>query len=154
VATNPIVWFELQIAPAELRLAVVLGQPILFGYRGTPAAPGEVFLLRPEDSPAAAKDVTAGVGDLINAHRILRLPPEDAECSFRPETLQDPSFHLRIAWMDGRRWATYYPAASTPAEMQAFAEACRRMGVKKIASLPRTALSNDAAESEIVPPEY
>src|SRR5262249_41645258 len=32
--SNPVVWFELQVAPFELRLAALPGQPVLFGCSG------------------------------------------------------------------------------------------------------------------------
>ena len=53
--SSPIVWFEIQLAPSEFRLAVLPGQPILFGSSETAGGPAATWLLRVKENPNAAK---------------------------------------------------------------------------------------------------
>jgi hypothetical protein len=144
VATSPIVWFELQIAPLEFRFAVLPGQPILFGSSDT-----ATWLLRAKENPDAAKALAIGLADVLRSHPFHRSPPNEPEKCFQPEVLKTPSFHLRVAWADGTRWETYHARDAIPPGLIELVEACRRLGLEKIASLGGRRLSAEEALGEV-----
>src|SRR5262245_42963219 len=131
----PVTWFELQIAPFEFRLAVLPGQPILFGCTDTGGGQAGTWLLRVKDNPNAAKAFAIGLANVIRTHPVHTSEPNEPDKCFQPDALQTPSLHLRLAWSDGRRWATFYPRGSIPAPIAELVEACRQLGLKEIASL-------------------
>ena len=133
--SNPIVWFEMQVAPMAVRLAVLPGQPILFGYGETARKPAETWLLRAKENPEAAKAFAIGLGNVIRSNPIFQTAPHDPAKAFDPEALKTLSVHVRMAWADGKRWATYYPTTSIPPPFQSFINSCRQLGMEKIASL-------------------
>jgi hypothetical protein len=138
--SNPIVWFEIQIAPFEFRLAVLPGQPVLFGYS------------EDEGRPGAAKAFAAGLADVIRSHPVYRSEPNESAKCFQVETLKTPSLHVRVGWADGKRWATYYPQDAIPPHMAELVRACRRLGVERIASLNSRPLTPEEALREVRAP--
>ena len=78
--------------------------------------------------------------------------PNEPDKCFQPDALQTPSLHLRLAWADGRRWATFYPRESIPAPIAELVEACRRLGLKEIASLGGRTLTPEEALREVKSP--
>ena len=148
----PVTWFELQIAPNEFRLAVLPGQPILFGSSDTADGSGATWLLRVKDNPNAAKAFAIGLADVIRTHRVHASEPNEPDKCFQPDALKIPSLHLRLAWADGRRWATFYRRESIPMSFLELVEACRRLGHKEIASLAGRALTSEEALREVKNP--
>lgn len=145
----PIVWFELQVAPFEFRLAVLPGQPILFGSSETAGGTAATWLLRVKENPNAAKAFAVGLADILRPHAFQQSEPNEPEKCFQPDTLKVPSFHLRIGWADGKRWATFYPRDAIPAPMVRLVDACRRLGLEKIASLDTRTLTPEEALREV-----
>ena len=150
---NPIVWFELQIAPFEFRLAVLPGQPVLFGCSEAEGRPAATWLLRVKENPNAAKAFATGLAEIIRAHPVHGGEQSEPDKCFQTETLKIPSLHLRIGWADGRRWATFYPRDSIPAPLVELVDACRRLGLEKIASLDSRPLTSEEALREVKGPE-
>ena len=148
---NPIVWFELQIAPFEFRLAVLPGQPVLFGCNEAEGQPAATWLLRVKENPNAVKAFATGLAEVIRAHPVYEGEPREPDKCFQTETLKIPSLHLRIGWADGRRWATFYLRDSIPAPIVKLVDACRRLGMEKIASLGGRRLTPDEALREVKP---
>jgi hypothetical protein len=147
--SNPVVWFELQVAPLEFRLAVLPGQPVLFGCAESEGQPAATWLLRVKENPNAAKAFATGLAEVIRSHPVHESPPSEPDKCFQPETLKVPSLHLRLAWADGRQWATFHPRDSIPAPMLKLVEACRRLGIEKIASLAGRSLTPEEALREV-----
>jgi hypothetical protein len=147
--SNPIVWFELQIAPFELRLAVLPGQPVLFGYAGDEGRPGPTWLLRTKENPDAARAFAASLANVLSSCPVYRSEPNEAAKCFQAETLKAPSLHLRLAWADGTRWATFYPLDALPPQMAELVSACRRLGNERIVPLHSRALTAEEALREV-----
>jgi hypothetical protein len=68
------------------------------------------------------------------------------------DTLKIPSLHVRLAWADGKRWATFYPRDAIPAPMAELVTACRRLGIERIASLNGRLLTPEEALREVKSP--
>jgi hypothetical protein len=150
--SNPIVWFELQVAPFELRLAVLPGQPVLFGYSEAEGRPGATWLLRAKENPNAAKAFAVGLADVIRSNPVYKSEPNESAKCFQVDTLKTPSLHLRLAWADGKRWATFYPRDAIPAPLAELVTACRRLGIERIASLNGRPLTPEEALREVKSP--
>lgn len=151
--SNPIVWFELQVAPFELRLAVLPGQPVLFGYSEAEGRPAATWLLRAKENPNAARAFAVGLADVIRLHPVYRSEPNESAKCFQADTLNTPSLHVRLAWADGKRWATFYPRDDIPATMAELVTACRRLGIERIASLDGRPLTPEEALREVKSPQ-
>jgi hypothetical protein len=150
--SNPIVWFELQIAPFEFRLAVLPGQPVLFGYSEDQGRPGATWLVRAKENPDAAKAFAAGLANIISSRPVYKAAPNESAKCFEVEALKTPSLHLRLAWADGTRWASFYPRDAIPAEMGELVAACRRLGIERIASLHGRRVTPEEALREVQSP--
>jgi hypothetical protein len=150
--SNPIVWFELQIAPFEFRLAVLPGQPVLFWYSEDQGRPGATWLLRAKENPDAAKAFAAGLASIISSRPVYKAAPNESAKCFEVDALKAPSLHLRLAWADGTRWASFYPRDAIPTEMAELVAACRRLGIERIASLHGRRLTPEEALREVQSP--
>jgi hypothetical protein len=148
----PVTWFELQIAPFAFRLAVLPGQPILFGCSDAAGGQAGTWLLRVKDNPNAAKAFAIGLANVIRTHPVHASEPNEPDKCFQPDALETPSLHLRLAWADGRRWATFYPREAIPASIAELVEACRQLGLKEIASLGGRTLTLEEALREVKTP--
>jgi len=151
--SNPIVWFELQMAPYEFRLAVLPGQPVLFGYEESDGKPGATWLLRAKENPDAIKAFAAGLAEVIRSNPVYQTAAQESTKCFDPEMLTFPSLHLRMAWADGKQWATFYPKPSIPPAFETFLAACRKLGMEKIASLKSRPLTGEEALREVKNPQ-
>jgi hypothetical protein len=150
--SNPIVWFEIQVAPFEFRLAVLPGQPVLFGYSEAEGQPGATWLLRTKENPDAAKAFAAGLSDVLRLHPVWKSEPNESARCFQVEALKTPSLHVRLAWADGTRWATFHLLDAIPPRMAEFVAACRRLGIERIASLNGRPLTPEEALCEVKSP--
>ena len=70
----------------------------------------------------------------------------------RAEALKTPSLHVRLAWADGKRWATFHPHDAIPPRMAGLVAACRRLGMERIASLDGRRLTPEEALREVKSP--
>jgi len=150
--SNPIVWFEIQAAPFEFRLAVLPGQPVLFGYSEAEGRPGATWLLRAKENPDAAKAFAAGLSEVLRSHPVYESEPNESAKCFEAEALKTPSLHVRLAWADGKRWATFYPRDAIPPRLAELVAACRRLGMERIASLDGRRLTPEEALREVKSP--
>lgn len=110
-------WFELEIDPFLFRFSVIPGDSILYSKNPRDKENGYTWVL-PRDDPKAAS-VIRSLDDLIRAHRLMESTPNEPGKTFKDETVQTPSVHLRIGYgTDGagrnRRWQSYTVADSKP----------------------------------------
>ena len=124
-------WFELEVEPFLFRFSVIPGDAILYSNNPLDREKGFTLVL-PRDDPKAAS-VIKSLDDLIRAHRLMESPPNEPEKTFKDETVQTPSVHLRIGYgTDGqgrnKRRQSYYRSDSLPDNVKEFIEACRKLG--------------------------
>lgn len=132
----PLVEFELQIAPNEFLLMAVPGQPVLFDD-STVDGQNPVQVTLDKDAPNRRKFLT----NLTNACKlaftdVFSEPQHTPEQCFTPSYLDQPSFHLRLVWGNGHRWATMYPRDQIPSELLHFFEVCRQMAYDILENVP------------------
>ena len=116
-ATEPIhrlVWFELQIAPASYRFAIMPEQPILIGYEGENGEKGATMLIRYENAPDVFERSVERVDALVRKSGIMGLSPSSPNLAFDDTAMIDQSVHIRIAYADNTRWAAVYGADEIP----------------------------------------
>jgi hypothetical protein len=113
--TYRLVWFELQIAPASYRFAIMPEQPILIGYEGENNEKGATMLIRYEHVPDVFERTVERVDELVKKSGILGLPPSKPDQAFDDTAMTTPSIHIRIAYADNRRWAGFYSIDAPPA---------------------------------------
>jgi hypothetical protein len=109
-----LVWFELQIAPASYRFAIMPEQPILIGYEGENGEKGATMLIRYEHVPDVFERTVEVVDGLVKKSGILSLPPSNPDQAFDDTAMTSPSIHIRIAYADNRRWAGFYSIDAPP----------------------------------------
>ena len=109
-----LVWFELQVAPASYRFAIMPKQPILIGYEGEDGEKGATMLIRYEHVPDVFERTVEKVDGLVKKSGILGLPPSNPDQAFADTAMTAPSIHIRIAYADNRRWAGFYSIDALP----------------------------------------
>lgn len=109
-----LVWFELQIAPASYRFAIMPEQPILIGYEGENGTKGATMLIRYEHVPNVYERTVERVDALVRKSGIMGLPPSHPNRAFDDTAMVDQSVHVRIAYADNTRWAAVYGADEIP----------------------------------------
>ena len=119
-----IAWFELEICIFQLRLAVVPGRSILFGFKSEDGQINSTEL-RYEGNEQLAESLLQSLHWLVLANGILDTPETMPTAVFRMRAMKAPSVHLRIAYADGRKWSSMYLPAEVPANVQAFIEQAR-----------------------------
>ena len=120
--TEPrLTWFELEVCIFQLRLAVVPGQTMLYGHK---AEDGKIESseLPYEGHEQRAESLLHSLHWLVRANGILELPEIMPRAAFRMRAMKAKSVHLRIAYSDGRKWASMYLPAEVPANVQALIE--------------------------------
>ncbi|MFL6282507.1 MAG: ExbD/TolR family protein [Pyrinomonadaceae bacterium] len=124
-------WFELEIDPFLFRFSVIPGDSIMYSKNPRDKENGYTWVL-PRDDPKAAS-VVKSLDDLIRAHRLMESPPNEPVKTFKDETVQTPSVHIRIGYgTDGqggnKRWQSYYHSDNLPNNVKEFIEACQKLG--------------------------
>jgi hypothetical protein len=115
--TEPIyrlVWFELQIAPAFYRFAIIPEQPILIGCEGENGEKGATMLIRYEHVPDVYERTVERVDTLVRKSGVMGLRPSRPNRAFDDAAMTDRSIHVRIAYADNTRWAAVYDADEIP----------------------------------------
>lgn len=117
-------WFELEICIFQLRLAVVPGESMLYGFKTQDGKIDSVSV------PYAGNEqrldsLLQSLHWLILANNILETPEIMPRAAFRMRAMNADSVHLRIAYSDGRKWASMYLPAEVPANVQAFLDQAR-----------------------------
>jgi hypothetical protein len=142
-------WFELEVRPSGFRFAVVPDQAILFGKELGDKKTGGIWLVPRDDRNADS--IIQTLDSLIRSHHIMESVPNKPEKSFREDTMQSSSIHLRVGYgSDGygrnKRWQSYYEIDDVPSNIKAFVEACRTFGVSTISAHPSQVISGDKAK--------
>ncbi len=116
-AAEPIyrlVWFELQIAPDSFRFAILPEQPILIGYEGENGEKGVIMLIRYDHVPDVYERTVEKVDHLVKKCGIMELPSTKPEMAFADAGVDKPSVHVRLAYADGTRWASFLALDGVP----------------------------------------
>ena len=124
-------WFELEVAPFMMRFAVVPGHEVMYSKNPQDKEKGKTVLVSRDDPKAAS--VIKSLDALVKSHRLLESTPNEPEKTFRDETVQTPSVHLRIGYGTdgegkGQRWQSYYPGDDLPDNVRKFIESCTSLG--------------------------
>jgi len=124
-------WFELEICVFHLRLAVARGHTMLYGFKGEDGKITSVELPY-EGNEQRADSLLESLHWLILANGILDTPQTMPRAAFSMRAMIAESVHLRIAYSDGRKWASMYLPAEVPANVQAFLEQARYMAEQEL----------------------
>jgi hypothetical protein len=143
--TDRLVWFELQICPHVFRLAVLPGQPVLFGYRPEGGEKSRTTLIPYAGNEALVETLAAGLASLVRANRILGTPPNAPGRAFRKDTMGTASLHIRIAYANGRRWASMYALNDVPSNVRTLLEGSKQLGLDLLGAAQSRAISGERA---------
>lgn len=130
-------WFELEIDPLLFRFSVIPGDAIMYSKNPGDKENGVTWILARDDPKTAS--VIKSLDALVRAHRLMESPPHEPEKTFKDETVQAPSVHMRIGYgTDGKgrskRWQSYYRSDDLPNNIKEFIEACQKLGDEQRAS--------------------
>jgi len=130
-----LVWFELEVCIFQCRLAMVPGQTMLYGVK---SEDGRIhrFELPYQGNEERAESLLESLHWLILANGILDLPEVMPRAAFRMRAMNQDSVHIRIAYSDGRRWASMYLPAEVPAQVQAFIEQAKYLAAQELKQAP------------------
>lgn len=140
--SRPITWFEMQIAPFTFRFAVAAGKEVLFSDNAPNSRhPQETFVLeeRSDLFLSALTAMAAGYGDVFGG------PQTAPDRCFTQDMMQQPSFHLRVAWDNHYRWASMYPLNQLPPRVRQLFEDSRAVFEQVVAQIPTQRGSADEA---------
>lgn len=146
-----LVWFELQIAPASYRFAIMPEQPILIGYEGENGEKGATMLIRYEHVPDVFERTVEKVDGLVNKSGILSLPPSNPDQAFDDTAMTTPSIHIRIAYADNRRWAGFYSIDAPPEAVAALIQDTKVLAKQIIHEQTSEKIDGEAAHSFLDP---
>lgn len=119
-----IAWFELEVCIFQLRLAVVPGHSMIYGFK-TEGGALDTVELPYEGNEQRADSLLQSLQWLVVANGILDTPETMPRAAFRMRAMNADSVHLRIAYSDGRKWSSMYLPAEVPANVHAFVEQAR-----------------------------
>jgi hypothetical protein len=123
-------WFELEICVFQLRLAVVPGQTMLYGFK-TEDGKIDSIELPYEGNEQRADSLLQSLHWLIMANGILDTPETMPRAAFRMRAMGADSVHLRVAYSDGRKWASMCLPAEVPANLHALIEQVRYLAQRE-----------------------
>lgn len=146
-----LVWFELQVAPASYRFAIMPDQPILVGYEGENGEEGATMLINYEQVPEIFEQTIENVDALIKKNNMLSLPPINPEQAFADATMTAPSIHVRIAYADNKRWAGFYPIDNPPPALAALIQETKALAKQLIHQQNNKRIDGETAQSLLEP---
>lgn len=146
-----LVWFELQIAPASYRFAIMPEQPILIGYEGEDGEKGATMLIRYEHVPDVYERTVEQVDTLVRRSGILDLPPENPAQAFDDTSMKHPSVHLRLAYADNTRWAGFYATDAIPEPVSILMRDTKALARQIMKEQTNEAIDGDTAHSFLKP---
>ena len=124
-------WFELEVCVFQFRLAVAPDQTALYGVKS------EDGKIHSTDLPFKGNEqriesLLESLHWLIHANGILDLPETMPREAFLVRPMAVESVHIRIAYSDGRKWASMYLPAEVPAQVQALIEQAKYLGAQEL----------------------
>jgi len=146
-----LVWFELQIAPASYRFAIMPEQPILIGYEGENGEKGATMLIRYEHVPDVFERTVERVDALVRKSGIVGLPPRNPDRAFDDSSMADQSVHIRIAYADNTRWASVYGADEIPQAVVGLIHDSKALARQIMQEQTNEAIDGDAAKAFLDP---
>jgi len=152
--TEPIyrlVWFELEIAPASFRFAIIPEQPILIAYEGEKAEKGALMLIRYEHVPDVYDRTVEKVDALVRKSGILSLPPSGTNQAFDDTAMPDQSVLLRIAYADKTQWAAVYSADEIPLAVAALIQDSKALAKRIMQEQSNEKIDVDTARAFLDP---
>jgi len=129
-------WFELEVCPFQFRLAVATGQNALFGYQPDDGGKVRSYGLVYRHDQQRVKSLLESLHWLLVANGILDMPQTAPEKAFDPQTMTLESVHVRIAYSDGRKWASVYRDGEVPAKVLTLIDQARYLGVNEFEPPP------------------
>jgi hypothetical protein len=125
-----LVWFELQIAPATYRFAILPEQPILIGLEGENGEKGVTMLIRYDHVPEVYERIVERISDLVQKSKVMELPPKNPQVAFDDGAIKNPSVHIRIAYSNDRRWASVFEMNKIPKEIETLIQETKKFAKK------------------------
>lgn len=150
-ATYRLVWFELQIAPAAYRFAIMPQQPILIGLEGEAGQKGAVLLIRYDHAPEIYERTVEQIAALVTKHRVLSWQPPAAGQPFQPATMQTPGVHLRLAYADKAAWAGAYSLDGLPPTVGDFVQETQVLAREIMRNMPHQTIDGATAHQHLQP---
>ena len=146
-----LVWFELQIAPASYRFAIMPEQPILIGYEGEDGEKGATMLIRYEHVPDVYERTVEQVDSLVKRSGLLNLPPENPAQAFADPGMSHPSVHIRLAYADNTRWAGFYTTDAIPEPVSILIRDTKALAKQIMKEQTSDVIDGDTAQSFLEP---
>jgi hypothetical protein len=122
-------WFELEICPFRFRLAIATGQNALFGYQPEDGGKVRSYAILYRRNQERVKSLLESLHWLIVANAILETAQTSPDKAFYLQAMTDKSVHFRLAYSDGRKWASVYPEGEVPGNVQMLIDQARYLGV-------------------------
>jgi hypothetical protein len=129
-------WFEVQVCPRQLRFAVVVDQPALFGY--LPDGEDQVrnlFMPVPGNQDRLAS-LLESLDWLLQVNEIPESPQQAPEQAFKQDMMRTESVHITIAYSDGTRWSSVYPLDAVPQNVRNLVEQAKYLGLRSTEEIP------------------
>lgn len=152
--TEPIyrlVWFELQIAPASYRFAIIPEQPILIGYEGQNGEEGATILIPYDHAPEVYERTVEMVDDIVKKCGIMELPLTRPEMAFADSSIEEPSVHIRLAYANDARWAGFFPLDGFPEPVAALIRDTKVLAKQTMQAQTSEVIDGDTAHSYLAP---
>lgn len=146
-----LVWFELEIAPASYRFAIIPEQPILIGYENENGENGATMLIRYENVPDVYERTVEIVDALVKKSGILRLPPTNPSQAFADSSMNHPSVHVRLAYADNTRWAGIYTTDAIPEPVSALLRDTKALAKQIMQEQTKDVIDGDTAHAFLDP---
>jgi hypothetical protein len=148
--TSDLRWFELEVSPHRLRLAIIPGQPALFGYAPDGDAQGATFVVPTAEGAKEIASLAFRLAGLLDSSDVLASACEHPDHAFAAASMAMPSIHLRVE-RGGRRFQLYYKRETAPANVREFCESARAIATEWVAGMPQSVLSGGAASALVRP---
>lgn len=146
-----LVWFELQIAPASYRFAIMPDQPILIGYEGENGEKGATMLIRYEHVPDVYERTVEKVSALIKKSGILNLPQKNPAQAFADSSMSRSSVHVRLTYADNTRWAGVYTSDAIPEPVATLIRDTKELAKQIMKEQTSDTIDGDTAKGFLVP---
>jgi len=127
-----LILFEMQVCPSEFRFAIAPGQPLVFGYMTVASARPLTAILPYEGNEARFESLLESLHWLLVANNVLGSPQHEPKQAFVSKVMNDLSVHLRLEYSDGKKWASRYPFAELPENLQTLLEQSKYLGQQEL----------------------
>ena len=121
-------FFEVEVAPQQLRFAITPDQPLFFGYTREGAAKPDTFYRKLPDQERWVKAVDL----LVSADRVIETDAHEPQRAFTSEALKIPSVHIRVVYDQRKGWQSWYPMPmqQVPSNIRSLLQDCMELGLE------------------------